>query len=154
MPERRTHTLGVLDFLGEVLGGVIGGLIDGRRLRRRSVRLQRSSRLLCSLRVRDGSQAGLSHRWRYVKATLSPGRIEFGTKWPRRRKVSVPVRSASRLHQRQPRGAEAWVLDPRTRIVRVDTGVATLEWSVPGEQLQWALAEVRKPPEAVAAATG
>ena len=46
------------------------------------------------------------------------------------------------------------MLTPRTRIVRVDTGAATLEWSVPGEQLQWALAEVRKPPEAVAAATG
>ena len=89
-----------------------------------------------------------------MKATLSPGRIEYGTKWPRRRRVSVPVRSASRLHQRQPRGAEAWVLDPRTRIVRVDTGAATLEWSVPGEQLHWALAEVRKQPEAVVGATG
>ena len=46
------------------------------------------------------------------------------------------------------------MLDPRTRIVEVDTGTATLEWSVPGGQLQWALAEVRKQPGNVVAATG
>jgi hypothetical protein len=143
----------VFDLLGELLGGVIGEVIGDWRRRRRSVRLQRSSRLLCSLRVLDGSQAGLNHRWRHVKATLSPGCIQFRPR-PWRQKVRIPVRSASRLHERHPRGAAAWVLDPRMRIVDVGTGTATLEWAVLGEQLPWALAEVRKQPHEVVVATG
>jgi hypothetical protein len=86
----------------------------------------------------------LGGRWRHGKARLSPGRIEFDPKRPWSRTVSIPVRSTSRRNQRQPRGEEAWAVNPRTRVVEVRTGAATLEWAVLDDQLLWALAEVRK----------
>jgi hypothetical protein len=147
----------VFDFLGELLGdfiaGVIGGLIGDRWRQRRAKRLERKGGLVCAFRVLEGSQPGLTHHWRHGKARLSPGAIEFRPKAPWARKSSIPVSSASRRHQRQPRGREAWVVDPRTRVVEVTTGDATLEWAVFGEQLRWALTEVRQQAEAAVAAT-
>jgi hypothetical protein len=147
----------VFDFLGEMLadfiGGVIGGLIGDRWRQRRAERLQRKGGLVCALRVLEGSHRGLTRHWRHGKARLSPGSIEFRPKAPWARKTNISVGSASRLHQRQPRGREAWVVNPRTRVVEVTTGDATLEWAVLGEQLRWALAEVRQRAEKLAAVT-
>jgi hypothetical protein len=138
----------VFDFLAELLGnfiaGVIGGLIGDRWRQRRAKRLERKGGLLCAFRVLEGSQAGLTRHWRHGKALLSPGTIQFRPKAPWARKSSIPVRSASRRHQRQPRGRETWVVNPQTRVVEVTTGDATLEWAVFGEQLRWALTEVRQ----------
>jgi hypothetical protein len=36
------------------------------------------------------------------------------------------------------------VVYPQARVVEVSTGDATLEWAVAGEQLQWALSQVRQ----------
>jgi hypothetical protein len=153
----RPHTARVLDFLGEMLadfiGGVIGALIGDRWRQRRAKRLERKGGLVCAFRVLEGSQPGLTRHWRHGKARLSPGAIDFSPKAPWARKASVPVRSASRLHQRQPLGLEAWVVDPRSRVVEVTTGTATLEWAVFGEQLRWVLTQVRQQAEEAVSTT-
>lgn len=129
-------------MLADFIGGYIGSAIGDWRRKRRA---DRTGRLLCALRVLDGRQAGLSRRWRHGMVKVSPGSIEFDSAKPWARKVTVPVCSASRLHQRQPQGAEAWVVDPRTRIVELDTGFATLEWAVFGTELRGAIEELREP---------
>jgi hypothetical protein len=134
----------VFDFLGNVLGAYLGTAVADR-LRKGGA--DRRGRLPCALRVLEGDQTGLRRRWRHGKAAVSPGRLDF---FPRRllaRRTTIHVDSVSRLHGRQPRGAEAWSVSPRTRIVEVCTGGATLEWAVVGDQLQGALTEIRKPPQ-------
>lgn len=37
------------------------------------------------------------------------------------------------------------VVYPQARVVEVSTGDATVEWALAGEQLRWALSQVRQP---------
>jgi hypothetical protein len=141
-------------MLSDAIAGVIGGLIGDRWRQRRAKRLQKRRQVACCFRVLDGDQPGLTRHWRHGKARLSPGLVEFLPKAPWARRSNVPVRSASRLHQRQPRGREAWVVNPQARVVEVSTGRATLEWAVLGEQLHWALAEVLQGAESATSAEG
>ena len=139
----------MLDFLGGILSdaiaGVIGGLLGDRWRARRARRRQTKHELVCCLRVLDGGRPGLTRRWRRGKARLSPGVIEFRPKAPWAGTSTIPVRSTSRRHQRQPRGWEAWVVVyPQARVIEVSTGDATLEWAVSREQLHWALVQVRQ----------
>lgn len=149
----------MLDFLGGILfdaiAGVIGGLLGDRWRARRAKRRQRKRELVCCLRVLHGDRPGLTRHWQHGKARLSPGEIEFRPKAPWAGTSTIVVRSTSRRHQRQPRGWEAWVVVYRqARVVEVSTGDATLEWAVSGEQLHWAIAQVRQATDAAPAALG
>jgi hypothetical protein len=139
----------VFDFLGDVLGAYIG-TAAAERLRKGGV--DRRGRLPCALRVLEGDQAGLRRRWRHGKAAVSPGRIDFFPRRPLAREITIPVHSVSRLHERQPRGAEAWWVSPRSRIVEVRTATAILEWAIISDHVRGALTEIRKPPGELVAA--
>ncbi|MFI6303640.1 hypothetical protein ACIBCH_17340 [Amycolatopsis thailandensis] len=112
--------------------------------RRRAGRLQRVSRLGCSVRVVDGEHAGLSGKWWAGEATLSPGRIRFvrftgGLRFLRRRAVEIQVADIEVSERRSPTVREALSVSPDTDVIRLVTPTSTLEWAVLGSQLHWAV---------------
>jgi len=126
----------VFDMIVQFVLEIFGIDWDERRGRKR----QQSGQIDCGLRVMVGSHVGLKNGWRSGRAFVHPGRLEFG----RRRPTSVTVRAVVTERQRQPRGREACLnLIPTYQIVELMTDSATLEWAVPEDKLEWAMARVR-----------
>ena len=128
-------------MLDDVLGGFIGGLLGGRLSRRMSDRsadrLQSEGAVRSGLRILDGIVPGerLCAEWRHGTARLAPGLIQLDG-------ISVQVRAVDATAIRQPTFRETWSsVDPDSRIVRVQTESATLEWAIPERQFDWAIHE-------------
>jgi hypothetical protein len=123
------------------VGEILGQEWRDRRMRKR----QQSGRIDCALRVIAGSQKDLKHRWRNSCAFVYGGGLEFG----RRKPTSVQVRAVLTDRQRRPRGRESWfTIDTSWQIVELVTDSATLEWAVPEDKLEWAMALVQETPSA------
>jgi hypothetical protein len=109
---------------------------------------QQGNQIECGLRVLEGTQPGLGTRFRHGLATLEPGGISFvpfvgGVRLLRREPVQVAVMSVDRSHQRSVRAREGLSARPGFRVIKVLTGVATLEWVLSPDQADWATEEVR-----------
>ena len=120
-------------MIGELIGGFIGQWFGDRYTDRKAARLQKESRAECGLRVISGSHRGLSQKWRHETMRLSQGRIQlYGS-------TQVKVRSIDRESLREPTSKEAWSINRRMRLVRIETESATLEWAVFAGQVDWAI---------------
>lgn len=114
----------------------------------RAGQYQQGNQVECGLRVIEGTQPGLGTRFRHGLATLEPGGIRFvpflgGVRLLRREPAQVAVMSVDRSHQRSVRGIEGLSARPGLRVIKVHTGVATLEWVLSPEQSDWAAEAVR-----------
>jgi len=128
-----------MGFIFEIISSFIGEVFGAAWTDRFASKRQKSGRVDCGLRVIAGSQAGLKNRWKGSRANVHAGRLEFG----RMKAVSVGVTSVG-TELREPRGTEKWLyFDPDYRIVELRTDSATLEWAVPKDKAQWALAFLR-----------
>jgi hypothetical protein len=126
----------VVDMIVQFVLELFGIDWDERRGRKR----QQSGQVDCGLRVIVGSHVGLKNRWRSGRGFVDPGRLEFR----RSGSTSITIRAIVTERQRQPRGREAWLnLIPTYQIVELVTDSATLEWAVPEDKLEWAMARVR-----------
>lgn len=99
-------------------------------------RFRKSGRVPCGLRVIDGSQPGLSSRWRLGTASAGPRRLEFHRRlWlvfgecPSIQVLAIhgPPRAPSGS-PRSPFGDE--ILKLPGSVVQIQTPVAVLEWSL------------------------
>jgi hypothetical protein len=125
----------IFDIIAEFIASMFGDAWADRFASKR----QKSGRVDCGLRVIAGSQAGLRSRWKGSRANVHAGRLEFG-RW---KAISVDV-TAVGTELREPRGTEKWLyFDPDYRIVELRTDSATLEWAVPKDKAEWALACLR-----------
>ena len=135
----RPHTPSVWDFLAELLFDpfeVVGEVRDRRRERAARERA-RTTKITCALRVVDGLQPGLGRRWTRGAARVPRGTLVFepDSGW-RGGRSSIPVHSVTLQPlgggpRRGLRGTSA-----PTRLIVLVTAVATLEWTVPEDQLQ------------------
>lgn len=126
-------------IFGAIFGAILGDLWTGRK----------SGKVNCGLRVMAGSQNGLKDSawslrfasgWHTGRATVHPGRLEFG----RRRPILLPILAVVTDGQRESTGRERlWPLDLTYQIVELTTESATLEWAVPEDELEWALERLR-----------
>jgi hypothetical protein len=126
----------IFDLIFQSLGSIFGFERRDRRERKR----QLAGQVVCGLRVIAGSEQGLRRGWRVRRAMVQPGKLEFAQRTP----TSVQVRAVvterqRRLHWRESR----LILDTTWQIVELMTDSATLEWAVPEDKLEWAVARVR-----------
>jgi hypothetical protein len=127
-----------MGFIFEIISSFIGEVFGAAWADRFASKRQKSGRVDCGLRVIAGSQAGLKKRWKGSRANVNAGRLEFG-RWT---VISVVV-TAVGTELREPRGAEKWLyFDPDYRIVELRTDSATVEWAVPKDKAEWALARL------------
>lgn len=80
-------------------------------------------------------------------AALEPGKITFvgtvgGVRFLKRGPAQIVVEGVDRSAQRQPTGLETVAVSAVTRVVRVATPTATLEWALLADQIAWAIDEV------------
>jgi hypothetical protein len=126
----------IFDVIIQFFLEIFGIERDDRRARKR----QQSGQIDCGVRVIVGSQEGLKNRWKVSRTFVYPGRLEFGRRAP----ILVQVGAVVTERQRHPRGWEAWLIaDTTWQIVELVTDSATLEWAVPEDKLEWAMARVR-----------
>jgi hypothetical protein len=126
----------ILDVIFQSLGSIFGFERRDRRERKR----QLAGQVVCGLRVIAGSEQGLRSGWRVRRAMVHPGRLEFAQRTP----TSVQVRAVVTERQRRLRWRESrLILDTTWQIVELITDSATLEWAVPEDKLEWAVARVR-----------
>ena len=107
-------------------------------------RFRKSGRVRCGLRVIDGSQPGLSDRWRLGVASVSRRRLNFRRRWwhgP----GACPTIKVLAVHgpPRMPSGDE--VLKLPGSIVRIQAPAATLEWALYGRYQSAAFARLEVP---------
>jgi hypothetical protein len=103
-----------------------------------------SGRLDCAFKVVSGNQRGLSRRWRHVRATVSPGRLDARGHWWRLFRATPTVSIvAVRGPARRPTDAEKRSLAASCRIVELQTPTAIVSWAVVGDYLPAALAQLR-----------
>lgn len=126
----------IFDLISEFFASIMGEEWRDRRARKN----QQADQVDCGLRVIDGSQAGLRKGWRVRRASLQSGGLEFGRRSP----TSVQVRAVFTERQRRMGWRESrLIFDPTWQIVELRTDSATLEWMVPEDQMEWAVARVR-----------
>jgi len=126
----------VFDVIFQSLGSMFGLNLQDRRERKR----QLDGQVVCGLRVIAGSERGLRSGWRVRRAIVHPGRLELAKKTP----TSVQIRSVVTERQRHMRWRESrLILDTTWQIVEIVTDSATLEWALPEDKLEWAVARVR-----------
>jgi hypothetical protein len=124
------------DLTGGLLGALLGGSLSDRLADRKAGRLRRENQVECALRVVDGQQSGLpSRRWGHGTATLSEGLIDMG--W-----TLVEVTAADLASVRSPTTKEGWSINPRTKLVRLESATGVIEWAVPEKQFDWAVEQV------------
>jgi hypothetical protein len=109
---------------------------------------QEKQQVECGLRVVDGAQLGLGTRFRHGLATLEPGTISFvpcrgGIRFLHGNPVRVPVVAVDRSDQRSVGWMELFSARPGCRVIKVLTGVGTLECVLPLEQAAWAAEQIR-----------
>lgn len=114
---------------------------------RRAARYARRGQVECGFRVVEGQHDGLNGRWRHGVATLAPGTITFagtvgGLRFLQRGSVRIVVEGVDRADRRQPAGLEIVAVSPATRVVRVATPAAALEWALLADQVGWAIDQV------------
>lgn len=141
---RARFILHTVTFLGDL---VVEGLLRKpiERLRRRAAdRRMSRGRLDCALKVVSGGQAGLSRRWRHVRAAVSPGRLDARGHWWRLFHA-IPTVSivAVRGPVRLPAAEEKWSLAATCHIVELQTPTAIVSWAVIGDYLPGALARLQ-----------
>jgi hypothetical protein len=119
------------------------------RLRRRAAdRRMSRGQLDCALKVLNGSQAGLSPRWRHVRAAASPGLLDARGHWWRLFHAIPTIRIvAVRGPVRPPAAEEEWWLAASCHIVELQTPTAIVSWAVIGDYLPWALARLQAGPD-------
>jgi hypothetical protein len=131
-------------FLGELaVDGLLRKPIE--RLRRRAAdRRMSRGRLDCALRVLSGRQAGLSSRWRHVRAVVSPGRLDARGHWWRLFHA-VPTVSIVAVCSavRRPTAEENWPLAASCHIVELQAPTAIVSWAVIADYLPGALAQLQ-----------
>jgi hypothetical protein len=126
----------IFDVLFQSLGSIFGLEWRDRREHKR----QLAGQVVCGLRVIAGSEQGLGSGWRVRRAMVHPGRLEFAKRTP----TSVQVRAVVTERQRHMRWRESrLILDTTWQIVELMTDSATLEWALPEDKLEWAVARVR-----------
>ncbi len=123
------------DLAGGLLGALLGGSLSDKLVDRKDRRLRREEQVECALRVVEGQQPGLSSRWGRGTATLSEGLIDMGWAW-------VEVATAHLSSVRSPTAKESWSINPRMKIVRLESATAVIEWAVPEKQVDWAVGQV------------
>src|SRR4051812_38913628 len=111
---------------------------------RRSRQRARAAGIPCALRIVDGAHPGLSRRWTRGAARVPPGALVFEPDSQWRRRLTIPVRSATLqqpwdIPRRSPRA-----IGPQPRRIVLTTAQSTLEWLVPEEQLQRAMGVTRR----------
>jgi hypothetical protein len=114
----------------------------GRVARMRADRLfRKSGRVQCGLRVIDGTQPGLSGRWRLGVASIAPRRLYFRRRWWRVLGECPPIEVLA-VHgpPRAPFGSAASpfgdeILKLPGSVVQIQTSAAVLEWSL-GDRYQ------------------
>ena len=114
----------------------------------RAERYQQRQQVECGLRVVDGAQQCLGTHFKHGLASLEPGAISFmyyvgGVRFLRHKPVRVAVVAVDRTDQRSVRFSEQFSAMPGFHIIRVFTGLATLEWVLPPEQTAWAAQQVK-----------
>ena len=97
----------------------------------------------CGLRVVQGEQSGLGAKWTHGVAGLVPGAILLtpyigGVRLLRKGLVRIPVQRVDRSERVGTGLREAWSVRPGLRVVRVETGSATLEWALSPRRADWA----------------
>ena len=120
-----------------------GGAVVGR-----AGRYQQKRQVECGLRIVDGAQVGLGTRFRHGLATLEPGAILFvpclgGVRFLHGNPVRVSVVAVDRSDQRSVGWMEMFSARPGFRVIKVLTGVATLECVLQPEQTAWAAEQIR-----------
>lgn len=123
------------DLAGGLLGALLGGSVSDKLADRKARRLRREEQVECTLRVVEGQQSGLSPRWGRGTATLSERMIDMG--W-----ALVEVARADLSSVRSPTSKESWSINPRMKLVRLESATAVIEWAVPEKQLDWAVGQV------------
>ena len=105
---------------------------------------RKSGRVRCGLRVIDGSQPGLSDRWRLGVASVSRRRLNFRRRWWHGPGACPPIKVlAVDGPPRMPAGDE--VLKLPGSIVRIQAPDATLEWALYGRYQSAAFARLEVP---------
>lgn len=123
------------DLAGGLLGAVLGGSLTDKLADRKTRRLRRDAQLECALRVVEGQQAGIPSRWAHGTAALSEGMIDMG--W-----ALIEVVSADLASVRRPTAKEGWSINPRTKLLRLESATAVIQWAVPEKQFDWAVEQV------------
>jgi hypothetical protein len=143
-----------VDFLFDIIAGTLGWLIDvvcaafEGLVHRQAAHAVAEGRIACSLKVTSGHQQGLSERWRYGVAAISPGRLDF-TRDRRPVGASGPVTIAYLAvlaPARVPSTDELTRLPDDCRIAGLQSPTAMLDWAVPARDLPWALQQLQDQP--------
>lgn len=96
--------------------------------------------------VVEGDHDGLSARWVFGVATLTPGVIEFvgmyGLRFLKRRPVRITIQSID-VDPRRLKGRERILFFPGVRIVQLKTATATLDWAIITNRADWAVEKVK-----------
>jgi hypothetical protein len=75
----------------------------------------------------------VTHGWRFGTASVTRGQIEFES-------LVIAVRAVGSAPDRRPSWRESWSsIRPGSRILRVHSDAALLEWALPVEAAQWAV---------------
>lgn len=77
--------------MSDLLGDVVGLLIADRIVRWRARRGLRRGRVHCSLRVVEGTVAGLDSTWSRGTASVTPGSLRFAFAFPKSGEATIHV---------------------------------------------------------------
>jgi hypothetical protein len=129
-----------MGFVFDIIFEFFATMFGMERRDRRALKHQAAGQVDCGLRVMGGSQGGLKNGWRVRRATVHSGNLIFG----QRRPIFVQVRAVSTDRQHRMGWRESrLIFDESWQIVEVITDSATLEWAVPEDKLEWAVARLR-----------
>jgi hypothetical protein len=100
-----------------------------------------------AIRVVEGDHDGLSARWVFGVATLTPGVIEFvgtyGLRFLKRKPVRITIESID-VDPRRLKGRERILFLPGlVRIVQLKAAAATLDWAIITNRADWAVEKVK-----------
>jgi hypothetical protein len=114
---------------------------------------RKSGRAWCGLRVIDGTQPGLSGRWRVGMASFSVRRLAFRRRWWRMLGTCPPIEVVA-IHgpARAPVGKE--ILKLPGNIAQILTPTATLEWAIRDRYRPAAIARLKVAEQAPAETVG
>lgn len=120
----------ILDwFLGSI-GAIIGGSVGIRRDERRALRMQDRSLLQCALRDVSERQPQLSQKWWHGVAEVAPGLLNVDG-------IGIGVAHVRLESVREPSAREAWSVNPRMVIVRLENDFGPFEMALYQFNLEW-----------------
>lgn len=142
-------TLLDVGFLVDVLIAIfVGGptLVIARRVMSR--RIERTGNFEIALRVVEGSQTGLTSKWRHGTARVSPGALTFrpagpgGMRIPTSAPFTVSVVGAAIDGERHPDKAEMWSINPALHLATIRTDSAVIDLAARAEALPALITEL------------